>query len=214
MSLTINSFILLFLAVFGGVATIWRDIERKHTYTILSYPIERYSYFLGRFIGFAVIMLIISIINFLISIVVIKIGAASYKSELPIVWSSISLAFFMSYLKYILLMAFGFFFSAFSTSFFTPFFSTIAVYVAGNASQGIYDYIINAGDKYSSLFKSVIKVIYLIFPNFSSFDFTAYATYALKVDANAVYMSLIYFVIYLLIVFSLSIIIFNKRDMI
>ena len=29
MSLSLNSFILLFLAMFGGVVTVWRDIERK-----------------------------------------------------------------------------------------------------------------------------------------------------------------------------------------
>ncbi len=213
MSITLNSFILLFLAIFGGVATIWRDIERKHTYTILSYPIERYSYFLGRFFGFVIIMFVITVLNFLISSIMIKIAAATYKSQLPIVWSSIALAYFMSFLKYVLLMAFGFFFSAFSTSFFTPFFSTIAVYFAGNASQGIYDYVLKSADKYSSLFKSIIKVIYVIFPNFSSFDFTAYATYALPLNINSVLITLIYFIIYLSIVCSFAILVFNKRDM-
>ena len=213
MSLTLNSFILLFLAVFGGVATIWRDIERKHTYTILSYPIERYSYFFGRFIGFAIIMFIVTIINFTVSTFVINIAASTYKSQLPIIWSSIALAFFMAFLKYVLLMAFGFFFSAFSTSFFTPFFSTIAIYIAGNASQGIYDYIMKDVDKYSNLFKSLSKFIYIVFPNFSSFDYTAYATYALDIDLNSILISIVYFAVYFTIISTLSIIIFSKRDM-
>jgi ABC-type transport system involved in multi-copper enzyme maturation permease subunit len=211
-SITLNSFILLFLAMFGGVATIWRDIERKHTYTILSYPITRHSYFLGRFIGFIIIMLIITVLNFMVSCVMINIAASTYKSQLPIVWGSIGIAFFMTFLKYVLLMGYGFFFSAFSTSFFTPFFSTIAIYVAGNASQGVYDYIMKSSE-HSETLKNIIKGVYYIFPNFSSFDFTAYATYALPINYQSVLMTIVYFSIYLMIIASFGIIVFSKRDM-
>lgn len=213
MALTLNSSILLFLAMFGGVATVWRDIERKHTYTLLSYPINRHSYLIGRFLGFVLIMLLVTVINYLASVVMINMAAATYKSQLSIAWSSISIAFFMTFLKYVLLMAFGFMFSSFSTSFFTPFFSTIAVYIAGNASQGIYDYLMAGSVEYSEVFRGLIKVIYMVLPNFSSFDFIAYASYSLPIDMGSVFMTIGYFVIYLLIVKSLSVIIFNHRDM-
>lgn len=213
MALTLNSSILLFLALFGGVATVWRDIERKHIYTLLSYPIKRHSYFLGRFIGFILIMLLVTTINCCVSLIVIKFSASTYPSQLPIIWSSILISFFMTLLKYILLMAFGFMFSAFSTSFFTPFFSTIAMYFAGNASQGVYDYLLNSSSDYSNSFIVLIKGIYLIIPNFSSFDYVAYASYSLPLDMRSIYMTLGYFIIYIVIVKSLSVMIFVKRDM-
>ncbi|WP_273266458.1 ABC transporter permease subunit [Flexistipes sinusarabici] len=213
MSLTLNSTILLFLAVFGGVATVWRDIERKYVYTVLGNPVSRTSFIIGRFAGFAVIMLILMLLNIVFSFIVIKISAAMYESDLPVLWGNILTAFCFQYLKYLLVMAFGFLFSSFSTSFFVPFFATVAVYIAGNASQGIYEYVLQkAAADYSAFFEIVVKGVYYILPNFSGMDFVANATYALDIALTDVIFSFCYFLIYFILVFSLTLIIFNKRD--
>ncbi len=214
MSLTLNSFILLFLAIFGATATLWRDIERKFVYTILSYPIKRSDYLIGRFVGFALVMLFVTIINFIFSVISIHICAGMYKSRLPILWDNIALSFIFSYLKYLLLMGFGFLFASFSTSFFMPFFATISVFIAGNASQGIYDYILKSKDAhFSYLSKLIIKAVYYVIPNFSSFDLTAYAAYALKINYHDIIYTTIYFIFYFAVVISLTNIIFTKRDL-
>ena len=214
MSITLNSFILLLLAIFGSVATVFRDVERKFVYTLLSHPLKRSDYFIGRFIGFALVMLVVLIINFVLSVISIKICAAMYKSRLPLLWGNIAIAFAFSYLQYLLLMAFGFLFASFATSFFMPFFATIATFIAGNASQGIYDYIFHSASKeYSELFKVIIKAIYYVLPNFSSFDFTAHAAYALKISSTQLINSFVYFVLYFTIVMSIALIIFNRRDL-
>ncbi len=214
-SLTINSFILLFLSIFGAMATIWRDIERKFVYTILSYPIKRSSYIIGRFLGFALVMLVVLLVDLLLSAVAIHICAGMYKSRLPIMWNNIIFASIFSYLEYLLLMAFGFLFASFSTSFFVPFFATISIFIAGNASQGVYDYIFHTGfHHYSLMFKTVIKAVYYILPNFSSFDLTAYATYALKLEFDHMVYTSIYFILYFAVVMSLTNIIFKRRDLV
>ncbi len=215
MSLTLNSFILLFLSIFGATATVWRDIERKFVYTILSYPIKRSDYLIGRFLGFALLMFFVATVNFILSVISIHLCAGMYKSRLPIMWNSIALSFVFSYMQYILLMAFGFLFASFSTSFFMPFFATISVFIAGNASQGIYDYILHSSKAhYSLLSQTVIKIIYYIVPNFSSFDLTAYATYALKMNYSNIISTFIYFVLYFTIIVSLTNIIFSRRNLI
>ncbi|HDD44067.1 MAG TPA: ABC transporter permease [Candidatus Desulfofervidus auxilii] len=214
MSLTLNSFILLLLSIFGGMATVWRDIEKKSIYSLLSYPINRSQYLLGRFMGCVILLLMISVINFFLSAIVIKICASMYKSRLPILWENISFAFLFTFFKYILLLAIGFLCISFSTSFFTPFFLTIAIYIAGNASQGIYEYVLNeAAKKYPFWFKDIIKTIYYFLPNFSAFDFTAHASYALKMSYKSLLFTSFYFLSYFLIIISLACIIFSRRDM-
>ncbi|MGA1846085.1 ABC transporter permease [Deferribacter abyssi] len=213
MSLTLNSFILLFLSLFGGISTIWRDIERKYTYTLLSYPVTRISYLVGRYFGFVLLLLLITILNFSLSVIVIKISAGFYKSQLPIIWLNIFGAFAFSFLKYCLLLAFGFLFASFSTSFFTPIFSTVAIFIAGNSIQGIFDYVMKEADKISVFVKSVVKLAYYILPNFSAFDLTSYATYALQINGKSIIFTLVYFLFYLTIVLSLTVIIFNRRDL-
>lgn len=213
MSLTLNSMVLLFLSVFGGVATIWRDIERKYIYTIFSNPIKRSSFLAGRFLGFAFVMLLVVLLNGVISYFIINFSATMYKSRLPILWINIFTALGMQYLKYLLLMGFGFLFASFSTSFFVPFFATISVYLAGNASQGIYDYILTTDDgKISIILKSAVKFIYYILPNFSAFDFIASATYALKISSADIFYSFIYFCIYFSVIWILTLLIFTKKD--
>ena len=138
MSLNLNSAILLFLSIFGGVSTIWRDVERKYIYNVLSHPIRRTDYILGRFLGLFALMFMVSVINFILSVIDINISASMYKSQLPINYINIMVAFLFSLLKYTLLMAFAFLVDSFATSFFMPFFLTIAVFFAGNTSQGVY----------------------------------------------------------------------------
>ncbi len=212
MSLTLNSFILLLVTLFGGTLVIWRDIERKYTFTVLSYPITRTNYFFSKFISLVAILFIISSVDFVASSIVIKITSTFYKSSLPIVWFSIFMAFVMELLKYSLLLGFIFLFASFSTSFFTPVFSTIAVFIAGNASQGIYDYIMKGSNELSHITKIAAKIVYYILPNFSSFDLIAYATYALPLHYKSIVITFVYFALYLGIILSLGVFIFNKRD--
>ncbi|MCA1933354.1 MAG: ABC transporter permease, partial [Calditerrivibrio sp.] len=84
LSLTLNSFILLLMATFGGTITIWRDIERKYTFTVLSYPISRANYFLQRFFAIVLILLVITIVNSILGYFTIKFSAGIYQSELPL----------------------------------------------------------------------------------------------------------------------------------
>lgn len=213
MSITLNSFILLVLSIFGSIYTIWRDIERKYTFTLLSYPTSRINYIFGRYFGFVSILLIITVVNLILGIIAIKISASFYKSDLPILWSSIALSYIFSWLKYSLILAVGFFFASFSTSFFTPIFSTIAIYLSGNSIQGIYEYVAKDGGNISAFVKKLVSIIYYILPNLSAFDFTASAVYSLKIDLQSVFYTFVYFILYFTILFGLTCVIFNKRDL-
>lgn len=213
MSISLNSFILLILSLFGSIYTIWRDIERKYTFTMLSYPVTRVSYITGRYVGFVIILLIITLINLGLGAIAIKISAGFYKSQLPIIWSNIVIAYLFSFLKYSIVLALGFLFASFSTSFFTPVFSTIAIFLAGNSIQGIYDYLMKESDKMVSYLKSIVSFFYYILPNLSAFDMTSYAAYSLKININSILFSIGYFILYVSVVMCIAVLIFNKRDL-
>ena len=214
MCLTINSFILLLLSIFSGMSTIWRDIEKKSIYTLLSYPISRSEYLIGRIFGCVILLLIISIINIIISIPIIKICAGMYKSSLSIKWGNIILAYITIFLKYVILLSVSFVAISFSTSFFTPFFITIACYISGNSIQSIFDYIFKeTGKNYPLWFKEIIKSIYYIIPNFAFFDLTPYAAYSLKIDTHSVIITILYSLTYTTIMLALSCTIFSKKDL-
>ena len=214
MALTLNSFILLLLSIFSGISTVWRDMEKRSVYTLLSYPISRAEYLMGRFIGCILLLLLITGINMLICIPIIKICAGMYKSHLAIIWKNIFFAYLFDFLKYALLASISLLAISFSTSFFTPFFITITCYIAGNSIQSIYDYVLIEADKnYPLWFKFFIKTIYRIIPNFSAFDLIPYAAYSLKLNYTSLGITLIYFMAFLFVTLSLSCMIFSRRDM-
>src|SRR5689334_5418069 len=54
LSLSAISFILLVFTVFLGSSSIWRDVERRYTTSVLGLPISRASYVLGKFFGISI----------------------------------------------------------------------------------------------------------------------------------------------------------------
>lgn len=214
LALSLNSLILLFLGIMGGVATLWKDIEKKYIYTLLSHPVSRERYLIERYLGFLIIMFLVSIINFFFAAVAVKISSTLTNPSLMIKWSNIFFAFFMTYLKYSLLISVGFLFAVLSTSFFVPFFVTILLYLAGNASQGIYDFVVLGPDSvYGDFFKLIIKLIYFILPNFSLFDLTPHASYSLEINYTSLTYTVFYFLIYTSLVLLSAVVCFKKRDL-
>jgi ABC-type transport system involved in multi-copper enzyme maturation permease subunit len=132
----------------------------------------------------------------------------------PIQWGRIGVALGASLLKYVLLAAIAVFFSSLSTSFFLPFFATLAIYLTGSASQDVFEYISgDEGSKIAPLAQLLIKGVYYILPNFSAFDFNFQAIYPLPLHpADLVYTS-VYFIVYTGVALSAANWFFSKREL-
>jgi Cu-processing system permease protein len=214
LSLSLISFILLLLSIFLGGTSLWKDIERRYTFSVLSMPLTRASYLLGKFIGIAGFILLTTFILALISSAVIWSASGIYPSLRPIVWTNIILAYVFCSLKYILVITVSFLFSAVSTSFFLPIFGTISLFIVGSATQGVYDYLNSSTVLNVSPFvKYIANALYYILPNFSAFDFEVNAVYGISPSPSGITWTCVYFIIYTAILLTLSIIIFSRREM-
>jgi Cu-processing system permease protein len=214
LSLSAVSSILLIVSLLLGTSSIWRDIERRYTASILTLPISRTSYVFAKFIAISLFLIISAVLLAGASAGVIIFSSSTYPSEIPIHWQNIMLAIAGDTLKYILLTAFALLFSSLSTSFFLPFFGTLAIYFCGNSSQAVYEYVTGPfGKKLFSPILSLIKVVYYILPNFSAYNFKLQAIYGLAVSINTLLYSLIYFTIYTSIILYGAIWIFSRREL-
>jgi len=208
------SFTLLIFAISLGSTIVWRDIERRYSYSILSLPLERGQYILAKFLSVALFLVIAALVMCGCSFIAIKVSALNYPSELPIQWKMIALSIGMDTLKYILVVAIAVFITTVSTSFFMPFFTTIAIYLAGSSSQEVYEFInSDAGNRMGPVVRSTARIVYYLIPNLSSFDFKLQAVYPIKFDPVQVYFVLTYFVVYTTMALSLSIWVFSKREL-
>ena len=214
LSLSLLSFIMLLLAVFLGGTSLWKDIERRYTYSVLGLPLSRQSYLLGRFFGVAFFMLLATVVLGLATAAVVAFTSGAYPPERPIVWTNVAACVLFTALKYIMLVAIAFLFSSLSTSFFLPIFGTLAALLSGGVTQQVYEYLQSpAGGELPLLVRNAATGLYYLLPNFSAFDLNANAIYGLPLSLSELAFSAAYCVVYTGIMLSCASVIFLRREM-
>lgn len=214
LSLSLISFIQLLLAIFLGGTLIWKDIERRYFFSVLSLPISRTAYIFGRFIGVALFLLSISVILTCVALLVVKVSEGIYAPDRAVAWTTIVLAILMDTLRQILLVAVAISLSAVSTSFFLPIFGTISTLLAGNALQQVHEYLQSPSSVDIPAVVGIIgTLLYNIFPNLSAFDIKVNAIYAIPISMQGILLTTLYGVAYSAILLAIAAFLFNRREM-
>ncbi|OGR26732.1 MAG: hypothetical protein A2X83_13065 [Desulfuromonadales bacterium GWD2_54_10] len=215
LSLSLISFIMLLLAVFLGATSIWKDIERRYTFSVLSLPISRSTYLIGRFFGIALFMFITASFLGIIAIISIKLVSMAYPPARPVLWPAIVATIFFDALKYILVVAIAMLLATVSTSFFLPVFGAISLFLAGTVTQQVFDYLHtpSALAAVSTVVRSAAMVLYYLLPNLSGFDLKVQAIYSIPLDFHGLILTLMYFVVYTFILLCIGSILFARREM-
>jgi len=212
--LSLVSFILLLLAVFLGGVSLWRDVERRYTHSVLTLPRSRGVYLLGRFAGIGFFLIGIAVLLSLVTVVVVSVVSANYPPDRPISWMAVAAALSFDAFKCLLLVAFAVLFSSVSTSFFLPVFGTIVVYLVGGASQQAYDYVSSpAAQSLSPAVRQLAGILYYIVPNFSAFDLKVNAIYALPLDPRTLIMTAGYGTLYMVFVLIIAAGVYSRREL-
>jgi ABC-type transport system involved in multi-copper enzyme maturation permease subunit len=214
LTLSSISFVLLILSILLGSSSIWRDIERRYSASVLTLPISRNSYVLGKFCGISLFIALSGVLLALAGAVVVALISAKYPSDTPIHWVNIALAITADILKYILLAAIAMFFSALSTSLFLPMFGSIAVFIAGSGSQEVFEYVSSQyGKSLAPSTVTLIKGAYYALPNFTAFNLKVHAIYGLAQSTSGLLLTALYFIVFTFIALSGCILVFSRRQL-
>ena len=215
LSLSLISFIMLLLAVFLGATSIWKDIERRYTFSVLSLPISRTSYLWGRFIGVALFMMIAAVFLGVMALIAIKAATFGYPPSRPVVWSTVIITILFDALKYIIVVAVAMLLATVSTSFFLPVFGAISTFLAGTVTQSVHDYLYtpSAQAAVSIGVRKAAQVLYYLLPNLSGFDLKVNAIYSIPLSVHGLVLTIVYFVVYTLILLSIGSYLFARREM-
>jgi Cu-processing system permease protein len=214
LSLSLISFIQLLLAVFLGGTSLWKDMERRYTFSVLSLPITRSRYLLGRFFGIALFLLLTAVVLGFVACCVVFFVSGQYPPDRPVLWGNIVCAVLFDALKYILLVAVAVLFSTVSTSFFLPIFGAISAFLVGNASQQVYDFIHSqAGLVLPVLVRRCATALYYLIPNFSAFDLKVNAIYGVPLTGSGLSLTLGYLLVYGALLLCFAAMLFSRREM-
>ena len=215
-SLATVQILTILVTLFLGLNLLSREIETRAGHGVLSQPLSRTQYFLGKFFGLALLCGVVVFFLALCAVVgvlLVKIGGHEAQ---PIHWANFGVALLGILLISLLLGAASLLFSAVATSAILPFLATIAIWFIGNSTQAVKNYLdANLTDQaITPSLKAIITGAYYFFPNLNLLDFKVYAIYSLPLSASQVCYALAYGFVYTAVLLSLATKLFQARDMV
>jgi len=214
LTLSASSFVLVILALQLGSGAVYRDVERRYAASVLTLPTSRGAFILGRFGGIAIFLILCATVFALLTALVVPLVASLNPSDRGVAWSTVALAFGLDASRAILLAACALLLSTISTSLHLPFFSAIGLYLAGTASQQVYEYLSGPmGERQIVAVRWSAEVLYYLLPNFSAFDLHLQAIYGLPVTLNDALTTFAYFLVYTALLLVASVMIFERREL-
>jgi len=160
----------MLITIFVGTQLIFREINQKTIFIILSKPISRGTFLLSKFFGLGSILLLITSIMFAVFIGIIIFSTDLLVQNDIIQFSflgEIALIVLFSLLSFLLLLALVLFFSSFMSPTIAAF-SALTVFILGHITDDLRMF---AQAQESSLaFQRFADTIYYAFPNFSSLN--------------------------------------------
>ena len=199
--LSIMSLFGLLMTVFIGVGLVHKEIEKKTIYVIISKPIHRYQFILGKYVG----LLLTLLINFIIMSAALYLILYIFERNFDLYLLK---AIFMIYMEMIFVMAFAIFFSSFTTPMLSAILS-LFIYISGHFSADIK--LLGPGIE-SKPFEVLLNLLHYILPNLEYFDIKTQVIHQLHISAGSIIFSIIYGILYTSAVLLVSIFIFQRRD--
>jgi Cu-processing system permease protein len=217
MALSTISFTGLLIVLFVGINLMAKDLDKRTIYTVLSRPISRSQYIVGKFLGMVLLIVVtMGILSLLAiaAIVILKTLHAGYFTRFS--WPVILLADGLTVLMLIVLSAVSFLFASFASSSFITLVLTIITYIIGQSLSGVKALLESPsseiGYNVSPVTVKMVTAAYYLFPNLSLFDIKLQAAHSLTVSSSFVMWTIVYGLVYITLAITLAALIFRKKE--
>jgi len=192
----------VFIAIFVGVSLVWKEIEKRTVYSLLSKPVSRTNFILGKYLGFCVTLLFNTLVMGVgITLALLYVGGGKYIAG---VWPAVYLIF----LEMTIITGVAIMFSSFSTPALSALL-TFFVFVIGHFSSSLRDLAQSMGSDAALVF---FNVIYYLLPNFSNFTVISNAAIGQHPPPSMLGFATVYAVVYDIILLTITAVIFKRRN--
>jgi ABC-type transport system involved in multi-copper enzyme maturation permease subunit len=189
------------IAIFVGVGLLHREVDRRTIHTILSKPISRAEFLLGKYAG------LVATLWLLVAIMAVAFVAVSLAVRAPL-GAGHAAAIGLVALELSLLAAIATLFSSFTTPLLASLFSC-GLFLAGHLSRDLRALGAQADQGWV---RDVTAVLYRVLPDLQGFDLGIQAVHGLPIAASDVWLPLAYGVGYTGLLLLGAVAIFERRD--
>jgi len=195
----------VFIAIFVGVGLVYKEIERRTLYAILSKPIGRAEFLLGKYLGLCLTLLVnILIMGAGLSLVLIYLRRG-WDPLVARIWPAILLI----YIELTIMTGVAMLFSSFSSPALSALL-TFFVFVIGHFSG---DLKILSHSMNSAPARWLFAGLYYLLPNLASYNLITVASHGLLPAPRPVLLAIAYGLIYVAVLLAATILIFSRRNL-
>jgi len=199
--LTAISLFGVLMAVLIGTGLVYKEIDKKTIFTLISKPIHRWQFLLGKFFGLVLTLFVMTALMSLIFLLTVFFH--TFKIE-----AGLLLAILFIFIELILITAVAILFSCFSTPILSSLFS-LSFFLIGHFSWGFETLIQRTK---SAPLKLFVQGLYILLPDLENFNFKTEVVYGLTVLPKYYLFSAFYGLAYTAFILTLAILIFKRRD--
>jgi len=189
------------IAIFVGVGLIHREVDRRTIYTILSKPVSRTEFLLGKYLG------LVATLWLQVAIMAVAFVAVSLLAGAPLGMGHAA-AIGLIAVELMVVVAIATFFSSFTTPMLASLF-TAGLFLVGTLSRDLRDIGLHSS---SEGVRRVLVALYRALPDLESFNLSIQAVHGLPIAATDVWLPVLYATGYAGLVLLFAVVIFERRD--
>lgn len=190
------------IAIFVGIGLIHGEVDRRTIYTILSKPVTRPEFQLGKFLGLLLAVWL-----------QLALMAGAFVAVSVLVGAGLGLghgaALLLVAVELMVIVAVATLFSSFTTPMLSALF-TVGIYALGHLSRNLY---FLGQDSDVESVRRTASLLYRVLPDLESFNLSTQAVHGLAISGSEVGWAVLYGVAYSVVVLVLAGFIFQKRDL-
>lgn len=195
----------VFIAIFVGVGLVYKEIERRTLYAILSKPIGRGEFMLGKYLGLC--------LTLLVNVAVMGVGLSLALIVVKRGWDPLALriwpAIFLIYVELAILTGVAMLFSAFSSPALSALL-TFFLFVIGHFSADLKTLAHSMG---SAPARWVFAGLYYLLPNLANYNAITPAAHGQAPEVRTVVMAAVYGLIYIGVLLAATTLVFSRRNL-
>jgi len=195
-------FFLMLIAVMMSVILISREIDGKTVYFILTKPVRRWQFLLGKYAGLMATVLVNLILMTVVLVFFVWLYGGGFDPRLFLATGMIGI-------EMAVLVAFATLFSVLTKPILGSVF-TLAIFVVGHLSQDLW---LLTRHLPGSLGRTMVSVLYYLVPNLERFNFKTEVVHQLAVPAGAIGLAVVYGCFFTGLVLVLACLRFSGKDL-
>lgn len=204
----------LFIAVFIGIGLVSKEVERRSIYALLTKPISRPQFIIGKYLGL-VLTLAVNVGIMTAALYAVLAGTDWFTAEsIRLTWEAPALdprllqAVLLVFAQLALITAVALLFSTFSSPLLSAAF-TFGLFVVGHFNSDLrqFEQIVD-----SRALGWLLRALYYVLPNLAPFDVKSQVVHAQPLPWDYIGMTLAYGLTYVTALLVVAVWIFSRRD--